>query len=154
LKSAANSQPPCGSAGAFLHPAPLALLGWPAEVDWIAPKWVARGAITEVDGKIKSAGKTTWITYLCRAALDGLDFMGDPTVKTKVVYLTEQSPSTFREALRRADLLDRDDFVVLFWRDTMGLKWPEVRARQYRRHSGYAQGCSSLTRSENSRAVR
>jgi hypothetical protein len=101
----------------------------PAEIEWIAPRWAARGAITEVDGKIKSAGKTTWITFLCRTVLDGLDFMGDPTVKTKVVYLTEQSPSTFREALRRADLIDRDDFVVLFWRDTAGLKWPEV-ARQ------------------------
>jgi hypothetical protein len=98
----------------------------PAGIDWTAPKWVARGAITEVDGKIKSAGKTTWITHLCRAVLDGRDFMGDPTVKTKGVYLTEQSPSTFREALRRADLLDRDDFVVLFWRDTIGLKWPDV----------------------------
>ena len=52
--------------------------------------------------------------------------MGLPTAKTGVVYLTEQSAATFREALARAGLLDREDFIVLFWRNTLGLDWPKV----------------------------
>jgi len=97
-----------------------------AEPRFLAPPYVAEGAITEVDGKIKSAGKTTWATHLCRAVLDGLPFMGETTRRSPVVYLTEQSPATFREALRRADLLDRDDFRILFWHEIVGRDWPAV----------------------------
>ena len=39
----------------------------PAEVDWIARPWVAAGAVTELTGKVKAAGKTTWALALCRA---------------------------------------------------------------------------------------
>jgi hypothetical protein len=79
-----------------------------------------------VDGKIKAAGKTTFVTNLCRMVLDGLPFLGTPTHRTGVVYLTEQPPSSFREALRRADLLGRDDLMVLTWRQTVGLAWSDV----------------------------
>ena len=84
------------------------------------------GRVTEIDGKIKSAGKTTFCTHMCRAIVDGSDFMGQPTARSPIVYLTEQSPATFREALRRADLLDREDFRVLFWHDTIGTPWPDI----------------------------
>ena len=96
------------------------------EVEWIAP-YVARGALTEVDGKIKS-GKSTFIAALCRAVLDGQPFLGQPTSRTGIVYLTEQPTASFREVLRRADLLDRDDFAVLLWRDVSGRRWPDVAA--------------------------
>jgi hypothetical protein len=88
--------------------------------------YVFKGTITDVNGKPKASGKTTFVTHLCRKVLDGEPFMGLPTAKTGVVYLTEQSAATFREALARAGLLDREDFVVLFWRDTLGLDWPQV----------------------------
>ena len=88
--------------------------------------YVFKGAITDVNGKPKASGKTTFVTHLCRKVLDGEPFMGLPTAKTGVVYLTEQSAATFREALARAGLLDREDFIVLFWRDTIGLDWPKV----------------------------
>jgi hypothetical protein len=97
-----------------------------AEPVFVAEPWAAEGALLEIDGKIKSAGKTTFCTYMCRAILDGRDFMGRPTRSSPVVYLSEQSPATFREALRRADLLDRDDFRVLFWHDTVGTTWPAI----------------------------
>jgi hypothetical protein len=100
----------------------------PAEVSWVAKPYVAAGAITGVDGKIKAAGKTTLVTHLCRAVLDGLPFLGASTHRTGIVYLTEQPPSSFREALRRADLLDRDDFVFLTWRDASGTAWANVVA--------------------------
>jgi len=95
----------------------------PPDISWIAKPYVASGAITGVDGKIKAAGKTTLVTYLCRAVLDGLPFLGTPTRRTGVVYLTEQPPTSFRETLRRADLLDREDFVVLTWRKTAAMAW-------------------------------
>src|SRR5919112_2219655 len=88
--------------------------------------YVFKGAITDVNGKPKASGKTTFVTHLCCKVLDGEPFMGLPTAKTGVVYLTEQSAATFREALARAGLLDREDFIVLFWRDTIGLDWPQV----------------------------
>ena len=98
----------------------------PAEVEWVARPWVAKGAITEVDGKIKAGGKTTWVTHMVRKALDGEPFMGEPTTKTKAVFLTEQSPASFRKALERADLLEREDVLVLHWHDTRGVDWPDV----------------------------
>lgn len=97
-----------------------------ANVDWIARPWVAGGSITELAGKVKQSGKTTFATHLVAAVLDGDSFMGEPTTKTTVVYLTEQSHATFRVALRRAGLLGRDELRVLFWKDTTGLKWERV----------------------------
>ena len=98
----------------------------PTEVDWICPPWVARGSITELAGKIKAAGKTTWLTHLSRAVADGNTFMGQQTSKTSVVYLTEQPPASFRAALERASLLDHEDFIVLFWHETLGNPWQVV----------------------------
>ena len=98
----------------------------PEVASFIAEPWLPEGGLLEIDGKIKSSGKTTFATHMCRAILDGLDFMGRPTRRSAIVYLSEQSPASFREALRRADLLDRDDFSVLFWHETIGTPWPAV----------------------------
>ena len=98
----------------------------PKEVSWIAPPWIARGAITEFDGKVKVAGKTTLLLHLCRCVVEGLPFMDEPTTMTRVVYLTEEPKQTFREALRRASLLESEDFVVLFWHEIHGKSWDQV----------------------------
>jgi hypothetical protein len=95
----------------------------PAKVTWIAEPWVASGSITELAGKIKSAGKTTWITHLVRKVLEGEPFQGEPTLKTPVVYLTEQPRTSFEVALKRAGLLGRPDLIVLFWHKVIGLPW-------------------------------
>ena len=98
------------------------------ETEWIAKPWLARSAITELVGKAKVAGKTTWALALCAAILDGHDFIGQPTIPTSIVYLTEESEVTFRIALERAHIGPRDDFHVLFWRETFGKKWPDAMA--------------------------
>jgi hypothetical protein len=98
----------------------------PDQVVWIAKPWIAAGALTELDGKVKSSGKTTLLTHLVRCVLDGVPFMGQPTMKTEVVYLTEQPDSSFTQALRRAGLLGREDLHVLSWKDTRGSTWEEV----------------------------
>jgi hypothetical protein len=48
-----------------------------ARPEWIVgPGLAALGAITEVDGKIKAAGKTTLVLHLVSAVLDGTPFLG------------------------------------------------------------------------------
>jgi hypothetical protein len=96
------------------------------EVPWVVRPWVAIGSITEVVGQPKAAGKTTWVMRLGGAALDGADFMDNPTMRTSLVYLTEERDATFREALKRANLLDRTDLHVLMWRDTQGVSWESI----------------------------
>jgi hypothetical protein len=96
-------------------------------VRWLVVGYVAEGAITELAAKVK-AGKTTWEMEMLRAMLDGLDFLGKPTTKTAVVYLTEQPPVSFRQAMQRAGLLGREDFFALLHTDTKGLDWPTVVA--------------------------
>ena len=98
----------------------------PSAIPWIAGPYVTAGTITEVDGKVKLAGKTTWVTHLVSAVLDGRLFLGKPTTKTPVVYLTEQPVVSFREAMARAGLLGRKDFTVLFWHRTIGIPWTSV----------------------------
>ena len=98
----------------------------PTEPEWIAKPWVARRAVTAVDGKPKVAGKTTWVARQVRCVLTGKPFMGKPTKRTPVVYITEEADATFRQALDRAHLLGRTDLHVLYRRDTWGVSWPEI----------------------------
>jgi hypothetical protein len=97
----------------------------PPVIPWIAPPFVTLGAITEIDGKVK-LGKTTFTTHLVKATSDGSPFLGQPTTKTKVVYLSEQPIVSFRAAMERAGLLGRRDFTVLLWSDTIGTSWRTV----------------------------
>lgn len=96
------------------------------DAKWIARPWVVVGAVTELAGKVKAAGKTTFTTHLVAAVLEGRPFLGEPTIKTPVVYLTEQPGTSFRVAIERAGLLDRDDLFVLPWHLTMGFSWERV----------------------------
>jgi hypothetical protein len=109
--------------------------------EWIVPGYAARQAITELGGKIKAAGKTTWVTHLVASVLHGLPFLGVQTVESNVVYLTEQSRGSFREALRRADLLDRgDELRVIFRREVAHLPWPDLMAQVARDALGDGYG--------------
>jgi len=101
-----------------------------AEPSWIWRAFAAREAITEIDGRIKAAGKTTLALYLVGALLEGELFLGYPTAKTKVVYLTEQQPGPFRAALASASLEQREDELrVVFRRDMAEIAWAELMAR-------------------------
>lgn len=98
----------------------------PQKPTGIAPPWVHKGVITELDGKIKSAGKTTFMLAMVKKVLDGKPFLGRATKKTNVVILTEQTPTTFCEALKRAGQQDREDLHVLFYHKAFGMTWPAV----------------------------
>ena len=96
----------------------------PEAIEWLSKPYVVLGCVTEIDGKVKLAGKSTFATHLCRAVLDGAPFMGEPTLKSPVVYLTEQPPSSWRISLERAGLLGREDFHCLYFKDIRGIAWP------------------------------
>ena len=113
----------------FYTPAEVAST-MPSEPDWIArPGLLAVGAITEIDGKVKAAGKTTLILHTVRPILDGAPFLGRPTRRSRVVYVTEQSRQTFIDALRRAGLDQRgDELQILFREDIGATRWADVVA--------------------------
>jgi AAA domain len=94
----------------------------PDPVIWICKPWLALEAITELDGKAKTAGKTTFALAMCKAILNGEDFLGEKTMKSSIVYLTEESRSTFRSAVDRAGIGESENFHVLFWKETHALQ--------------------------------
>jgi hypothetical protein len=98
----------------------------PAVTEWVAHPWIAKGAITEVDGKIKAGGKTTWISHMASCILEGRPFMGAPTIKTNAVFLTEQQPASFRRVLERAGLTESENLHILPWHSTRGMPWLDV----------------------------
>jgi hypothetical protein len=100
----------------------------PHEADWIAKPWVAAGAITELNGRVKTAGKTTFITHLMRAVIEGALFLGERTRRTPVVLLTEQPRSSLRASLARAGLLGREEISMLTFGDTFGFDWSAISA--------------------------
>ena len=98
----------------------------PDTVPWVVEGYLAEGAITELDGKLKASGKTTLLMAMVAKLVEGEPFLDRATSQTGVVILTEQNPTSFRSALARAALLERDDVVVLFWADARDLPWPVV----------------------------
>jgi hypothetical protein len=120
----------------FYTPLELASLT-PPKPDWIAhPGLLAIGAITEIDGKVKSAGKTTFLLDMIGSILDGADFLGRPTRQSRVIYVTEQSRQTLADALRRAGLDQRGDELRILFREDIGVTaWPDVVAAT--RQDGY-----------------
>jgi putative DNA primase/helicase len=97
--------------------------------DWLIRGFLAAGAITEVDGKIKAAGKTTLALHMVRALLEGIPFLGIETRASRVVYVTEQSRESFSDALRITGLDRHGDELLILTRDEIrGTPWPEVVA--------------------------
>jgi AAA domain-containing protein/primase/DNA polymerase family protein len=99
-----------------------------AEVPWTVRPFAAEGSITEIAGKIKASGKTTFVCRMVESFLDGEPFMGQPTQRTGAVFLTEQTPTSFREAMADANLSEREDLHILYWHDMARFGWPEIAA--------------------------
>jgi len=100
----------------------------PPETEWVVGPYVPVGGIVKVDGPPKKAGKTTLITHMIRAVLDGTPFLGQATKQGPVVLLSEQGGTSLREAFGRAGLLDYDTLYLALYRDMAGVSWPEIVA--------------------------
>lgn len=87
---------------------------------------VAVGAVTEITGPPKRSGKTTLLAHAARSILAGAPFLERATVQTGIVWLTEEGPETFAEALREAGVLESERLWVASWAATKGNPWPNV----------------------------
>lgn len=97
----------------------------PEEVDWLLPGYVAVGALTQIVGKAKFAGKSTFIGYMLDAILAGKPFLGHQTQRSSVVYITEEYDSTFRQLLTRTNLTDREDLISIGRAAGFGMSWAD-----------------------------
>ena len=83
---------------------------------FVVKPYVLAGAITDIVAKIK-AGKTTYVLgEIVRQALDS----------GPVIYLTEQPSASFRVALERAHLLERENLFVLPFNLVSQMDWPGI----------------------------
>ncbi len=96
------------------------------KTEWIVPGIAPRGGINDFVGRAKVAGKTTFITRMAASVLGGRPFLGQPTERVPVLFLTEQG-SNMRKPLKDAGL-DRgtQDLHILSWKDTMGYSFAEI----------------------------
>jgi hypothetical protein len=98
--------------------------------DWIWHGYLARGCMTELDGQVKLAGKTTLAFHLIRAIISNEEFLSRSTTKTNVLYLTEQQREPFLFQAHQAGLADRgDELKLLFRGDFTGIPWADLIAR-------------------------
>jgi len=97
-------------------------------VDWIIEDLVAPGVITSLDGWLR-LGKTSFMTAAVGAILHGCAFLERTTRKTGAVYLTEQTPVTFREPLAQAELLEENDLLIVFRHEVAGIPWRTVMSQ-------------------------
>jgi hypothetical protein len=96
------------------------------KVNWVVSDLLVEGEHTLLDGLAKFSGKTTLVMHLLAAVRAGEPFLGEPTRKLRVLYLTEQG-NTFREAILDAGLdPDDDGFQVVQWRDVSDIDWPRL----------------------------
>jgi len=108
---------------------PAEILGdLPSETEWLCRGCVPFGALVELVGQAKAAGKTTLLAHLIRTVVEGEPFLGQPTTQTPVVLLTEQPPASLRAVLERAGLAERDDVRNLLWAESRGVAWADVVA--------------------------
>jgi hypothetical protein len=128
-----------GGALPFHTAASIALMA-PERVEWIVPGFAGPGIVTELAGKLKASGKTTFIGAMVWAIVTGAWFLGLRTTKTAVLWLTEERPQTFLETLRRARLDARTDVHVLHWHAAKHLPWSVVmnQAASYAKTIGAA----------------
>jgi hypothetical protein len=126
----ADHRPALASLAAIPYRTPLEVAtSTPDGTAWVSRGYFALGAITELDGKVKAAGKTTFLLDFISRVLDGEPFLGQLTMPCRAVYVTEQTPGPFREALERAGLLARgDELHIVFRRDVAHLPWPDLVA--------------------------
>lgn len=100
----------------------------PPDIRWVVRHLLARGALTEIDGAAKRAGKTTFLGFMFRSLLAGGPFLGWPTERTRIVLLSEMHDTPLIQLLHRTGLAETDDLRILKWADSRLVRWPDVVA--------------------------
>ena len=112
----------------------------PEEPDWVWEGFLARGATTEIDAKVK-AGKTTLVAASVAAILQGERFLERPTRAGPIVYLSEELDAVIQAELQRCGLTEADDLHYLRRVDAAHLPWAEIVTDTIR----YAQSIQATT---------
>lgn len=111
------------------YPVPLdtALDTWTTTTQtWLLEPWIAYGSITMLVGQAKRAGKTTFLMDMFAAQHHRVPFLGQLITPGPVLYVTEQSPTTFKIQARGSsmyghgfpiDLMARYRLLKLSWDD-------------------------------------
>jgi AAA domain len=88
--------------------------------NWIVEGLLAPDELTDLAGLAKYSGKTTFITHMLDAAIEGEEFIGLDTRKTKVLFLTEQG-NNFATALMKSGLVNAGEALrIVQYRDLDG----------------------------------
>jgi len=119
-------------AGAVVSPVRAAFITAPEltesddePVAWIVPDYIAEGSTTQLTGQPK-AGKTTLALCLADAVASGRPFLGRPTTKGPVVYLTEQTKSSFKASARGTGVLQNPDVHLLLRSRVWSSDWSTI----------------------------
>ncbi|MCH8346837.1 MAG: AAA family ATPase [Chloroflexi bacterium] len=99
----------------------------PERPEWIVEGLLAAGSTTELAAKVK-VGKTTFAMSMVAAIVLGEPFLGFPTVRSRVLYLTEERPGTMRAVLARVGLTASPDVEILHLTDVPAAAWTDVMA--------------------------
>jgi len=110
-------------------------------VRWALRPWLAFASTTEVDGRPKAAGKTTFVLEMAAAFLRRRPFLGETAEPCAVVMLSEQPAASLREALARAGLAECEDLHILLWAESRGAAWPAVVAAAVDECGGSGRAC-------------
>jgi len=96
-------------------------------VAWTVHDYIAEGSTTQLTGQPK-AGKTTLALCLADAVASGRAFLDRATTQGVVVYLTEQTKSTFRASARGTGLLRNPGVHLLLRSRVWSHDWPTIIA--------------------------
>lgn len=95
------------------------------QVPWIVPGLIPEGALIDIYGEAKHAGKTTFSLAMVKAVLHGLPFLDEPTQQTPVVYLTEQGNNIVK-AFNDVGIHDDEGLFLLPRGNTYGMTWDAI----------------------------
>jgi len=97
----------------------------PEDPPALIPGFLVYGSITEISAKIK-AGKTTLISRMVKAVLEGGEFLTKRAEQSPVIFLTEERQSSFRAALDRAGLLTNENLHILHIHEAFKMSWQDI----------------------------
>ncbi len=92
---------------------------------WYIPKLARAGDLTLLGGESKRSGKTTLLMHGIKAAAAGELFLGEPTMQTGALVLTEQG-NNILQATRKAGITDEHKIRITPYREVSAEDWSRL----------------------------
>jgi len=97
----------------------------PPRVEWLVPRFLALGFVTEIIGHPKS-GKSTLVREMVAAMQRGHTFLGHPVQSCRVLMLSEERDGTLSHAVNLHAIATQDLRVLQRHRVLGSPSWPEI----------------------------